>query len=140
MLLGSHYDDAAITLTIFIFIFTIPSIRYFAKFNWRIKNPNLDQALYEDEDGVASRESTDKFSNKLPFIAAFTFVTIGWGLSIANTIFAAIEGNTHAASPSSHYVAIFLLVPAWVSPYLIDKIEKFLTDNYTIVFSSPTTH
>jgi hypothetical protein len=120
MFLAPQLEDVAIALIIFIFIFTIPSIRSLAKGNWRLKkNPNHDQALYEDEDGAASKESVDQFSNKLQFIIIFAVVLIGLGLSIADTVFTTIRKQSSTASSGPHLVGIFLLFPAWVRPELL---------------------
>jgi hypothetical protein len=114
MRLAPQLVDLAIALTIFIFLFTVPSIRSLAKGNWRVKNPNHDQALYEDEDGAASTESTDQFSNKLQFILMFAVALIGLGLSIADAVFTTIQTNSRTASSGPHLVGIYLLFPAWV--------------------------
>jgi hypothetical protein len=114
MRLAPQLEDVAIALTIFIFIFSIPSIRSLAKGNWRVKNPNHDHALYGDEDGAASTESTDQFSNKLQFVILFVLAWIGLGLSIADAVFTTIQEKSRTASSGPHHVGIFLLVPAWV--------------------------
>jgi hypothetical protein len=115
MLLAPLLEDVAIALTIFIFIFTIASIRSLAKGNWRAKkNPNHDQALYEDEDGAASKESVDQFSNKLQFSIIFAVGLIGLGLSIADAVFTTIQKRSRTANSGPHLVGIFLLFPAWV--------------------------
>ncbi|KUJ14451.1 multidrug resistance-associated protein [Mollisia scopiformis] len=113
MLLALLLDNIAIALIAFIFVFTIPSLRSLAK-GWRInKNPNHHQELYSDEDGVASTESTNEFSNKLQFIFIFVLAVIGFGLSIADTIYTAINQKTRTAGSNHHHLGIFLLVPAW---------------------------
>jgi hypothetical protein len=123
MFLAFSLEDVAIALTIFIFVFTAPTFRSFAKGNWRIKNPNHDQALYEDEDGAASTESTEQFSNKLQFIVILALALIGLGLSIANAIFTTIQ-KSRIASQGPNLVAIFLLVPAWVRTHLFSKTDE----------------
>jgi hypothetical protein len=124
MRLAPQLEDVAIALTIFIFIYTLPSIRSLVRGNWRFKkNPNLDQALYEDEDGAASTESVEQFSNKVQFIIAFAIVLIGLGLSIADAIFTTIQKQSSTASESPRLVGIFLLFPAWVRNHSPKKIK-----------------
>jgi hypothetical protein len=106
-------EDVAIALSIFIFIFTIPAIRSLFKGNWRVKSPNRDQALYEDEDGAASGDLVELFSNRLQFIIAFAIALIGLGLSIVDVVFATIQKNPSTAS-FSPLVGIYLLFPCWV--------------------------
>ncbi len=79
-----------------------------------MKNPNHDQELYKDEDGIASAESMARFSNKLQFIIIFAVAVIGLGLSIANVVYTIIEEKSRAASTDHHLVKILLLVPDWV--------------------------
>jgi hypothetical protein len=139
MRLAPQLVDLAITLTIFIFVFTIPSIRSLAKGNWRVKNPNHDQALYEDEDGAASTESTDQFSNKLQFIFIFAVALIGLGLSIVDAVFTTIQTNSQTASSSPHLVGIYLLFPAWVSIH--PQMSMIIRANWHFVVPSAiTTH
>ena len=109
-------EDVAIVLAVLIFFLTIPSARSLAAGKWRVKIPNHDRALYEDEDGVASTESQAKFSNKLQFILIFAFAVIGLGLSIADAIFTAVQDMSSTASTKSRLVVLFLLVPSWVTP------------------------
>ena len=110
-----HLEDVAIALTIFIFLFTIPSILSLVRGTWRTKKDPLDQALYEDEDGAASAETADRFSNKIQFLLIFLIALIGLGLSIADTVFTAIDSKSTTASSSPRHVGIYLLFPAWVS-------------------------
>ena len=57
--------DVAYALAIFILLHSIPSLWSLVTGSWRaVKDPNHRETLYEDEDGVASPESTDQFSNK----------------------------------------------------------------------------
>ncbi|KAN0096589.1 multidrug resistance-associated protein [Hyaloscypha variabilis] len=107
-------EDVAIALTIFIFFFTIPSIRSLAKGTWRAKKDPLDQALFEDEDGAASAETADQFSNKVQFLLIFLIALIGLGLSIADTVFTIIDSNSSTASSSPRHIGIYLLFPAWL--------------------------
>jgi hypothetical protein len=116
MRLTPYLEDVAIALTIFIFLFTITSILSLAKGKWRVKNANHDQALYEDEDGAASTESAENFSNKLQFILILIFAVVGLGLSVADAVFTLIEAKSSTASSDPHHVGIFLLFPAWVRP------------------------
>jgi hypothetical protein len=116
MRLTPQLEDVAIALTIFVFLFTITSIRSLAKGNWRVKNANHDQALYEDEDGAASTESAEAFSNKLQFILIFVFAVVGLGLSVADSVFALVEAVSSTSSSNPRHVGIFLLFPAWVRP------------------------
>jgi hypothetical protein len=116
MRLAPLLEDVAIALSIFIFIFTIPAIRSLVKGNWRVKNPNHDQALYEDEDGAASEESVENFSNILQFL-------------IADAVFATVQKNSNTASFSPPLVGILLLFPCWVrSDPSKDQLCYVLTD------------
>lgn len=115
MSLIPQLEDVAIALTIFIVLFTITSVRSLAKGKWRAKNPN-GQALYEDEDGAASTESAEQFSNKIQFILIFVEALTGLGLSIADVVFTSIDAKTSTASSDPRHVGIFLLFPAWVRP------------------------
>jgi hypothetical protein len=129
MRLAPLLEDVAIALSIFIFIFTIPAIRSLVKGNWRVKNPNHDQALYEDEDGAASEESVENFSNILQFLIAFAIALIGLGLSIADAVFATVQKNSNTASFSPPLVGILLLFPCWVrSDPSKDQLCYVLTD------------
>jgi len=110
-----HLEDVAIALTIFIIFFTIPSILSLVKGTWRAKKDPLDQALYEDEDGVASAETADQFSNKIQFLLIFVIALVGLGLSIADTVLTAIDSRSSTASSNPRHVGIYLLFPAWVS-------------------------
>lgn len=140
MVLAVQLRDVAITLTVFIFLFTIPSIRFLAKGNWRVKSPNLDQSLYEDEDGVASLESTAQFSNKIQFITAFALITIGIALSIADAIVTTINEKPRTASADSHLVPIFLLIPAWVSSHSSKMRVSSRVDWWNLVLPAITAH
>jgi hypothetical protein len=111
-----HLEDVALALTILIFLFSISSIRTLAKGNWRVKNPNHDQALYEDEDGAASTESAEKFSNKVQFVTIFAVASTGFGLSIADAIYSAVLKRSRTQITHPYLIEIFLLVPAWVRP------------------------
>lgn len=137
-----QWEGVAIALTVFTFIFTIPSIRSLAKGSWRIKNPNYGEVLYEDEDGVASKESTDQFSNKRQFIVAFAVTLTGLGLSIADAILTIIHQKTHSTFSDHGLACIFLLFPAWVSVPISNREERRLmtlhTDLNAIVSSAVT--
>jgi hypothetical protein len=121
-------EDVAIALTIFIFFFTIPSIRSLAKGTWRAKKDPLDQALFEDEDGAASAETADQFSNKVQFLLIFLIALIGLGLSIADTVFTIIDSNSSTASSSPRHIGIYLLFPTWVRTEIIQKKARIDVD------------
>lgn len=126
MRLVPQLEDVAIALTIFVFLFSIPSILSLAKGNWRVKNPNHDQALYEDEDGAATTESADEFSNNIQFIIAFIVALIGVGLSIADAIYSAVQENASTEISHSHLVGLYLLVPAWVKLSIYYRSRSYL--------------
>ncbi|KAH8800609.1 hypothetical protein F5884DRAFT_757461 [Xylogone sp. PMI_703] len=112
MRLAPQWEDAAIVLTIFIFIFSIPAVRSLARGSWRVRKLDHDAAkVYEDEDGAASKESIDQFSNKVQFRVLFAIAGMGFGLSIEDTVFTAI----HQQSPGGpRFVSAFLLCPVWL--------------------------
>jgi len=116
--------DVAYTLAIFVLISSIPSIWSLVTGSWRVvKNPNHGEALYEDEDGAATTESTEEFSNKTQFIIIFVVAVIGLALSIADFIFLTTRKlHISDSSPSEDWndcnvLGIVLLVPAWVKCY-----------------------
>lgn len=113
------YVDYA--LTSFIFVYSIPSIWSLVTGSWRVvKNPNHGDAVYEDEDGAASEESTKEFSNKTQFTTIFVIAVIGLAFSIADFVFIAtrklhVRDGSHSKNGDDKNVRrIVLLVPAWV--------------------------
>ena len=113
--------DVAYTLAIFIIIYSIPSIWSLVTGSWRVvKNPNHGEALYEDEDGAATIESTKEFSNKTQFIIIFVVAMIGLALSIADFVFLTtrklhiFDGSPSENGNDNNFLGIALLVPAWV--------------------------
>jgi len=111
----------AYALSIFVLINSIPSIWSLVTGSWRvIKSPNHSEALYEDEDGAATTESTKEFSNKTPFIIIFAAALIGLALSIADFIFLTSRNLRSAAGSqlqndgSNNVQGLVLLVLAWV--------------------------
>jgi hypothetical protein len=109
-------DELALGLTIVIAAFTVPSVQKLIKAkDWRVKNPNHDDAVYEDEDGVATRESMSQFSNKTQFIIIFTAILAGVAISVADAVFTAVEERFIFNQPELPLLGLWLLVPAWVS-------------------------
>ena len=108
-------DDAAIGLTIWIALYSLPSIRTLAVGAWRVKNPNRDGILYRDEDGIASEDSMARFSNTAQFITIFIFALSALSLSIADAIFTVVKEDFEFLRSGASLLGIFLLVPAWVS-------------------------
>ena len=108
-------NDAALALTILIALFSLPSIRTLIVRGSRVKNPNHERALYEDEDGIASEDSEAQFSNKPQFIAIFIFALLGLGFSIADAIFTAVQEHFEFVRSGVPILGIWLLVLAWAS-------------------------
>jgi hypothetical protein len=110
-------DELALGLTIVIALWTLPSIRSLSKAqaNWRVKNPNLDDKLYEDEDGTATEDSMAQFSNKTQFVIIFVVTLAGLAISIADAIFTAVKENFVFKRSGASLLTIWLLTPAWVS-------------------------
>lgn len=110
----------AYALATFVLIYSIPSLWSLVTGSWRVvKHPN-HEALYEDEDGAATTESTKEFSNKTQFIIIFVVVVIGLALSIADFVFFTtrklhiLEGAPSGSGDDNDVLGIVLLVPAWV--------------------------
>lgn len=109
-------------LAVLIFLHSIPSLWSLVTGKWRIaKSPNHGDTLYEDEDGVATTESTQRFSNKAQIITIFAVLVIGFGLAIADFICLATTVHTSGHTPSNSDIpnerkfnGIVFLVPAWV--------------------------
>jgi hypothetical protein len=108
--------DATLGLTILIVLYSLPAIRTLAVGGWRAKNTNRNGLMYEDEDGVASKESMARFSNKAQFVTIFTIAVLALGLSIAEAIFTVVEQDFEFARSGVPLLEILLLVPGWVSP------------------------
>jgi hypothetical protein len=112
---GLKPDEIALGLTIVIALFTVPSLRSLGKANSRVKNPNHDDTLYEDEDGVATKDSMAQFSNKTQFMIIFIVALAGLAISIADAIFTAVKEGFIFARSEVPLLGIWLLIPAWVS-------------------------
>jgi hypothetical protein len=121
---GFSPGGLALGLTIVIALFTVPSIRTLAKANWRVKNPNHDDALYEDEDGAATEESMAQFSNKTQFTIIFIVTLVGLAISFTDAIFTAVKEEFDFAQARVPLLGIWLLIPAWVSRNAKDKGRK----------------
>jgi hypothetical protein len=120
--------DVAYVLAIFVLIYSIPSIWSLVTGGWRVvKSPNHVDALYEDEDGAATTESTKEFSNKTQFTIIFILAAIGLALSIADFVFLTTRKlHIFKGSPSENrlnnkFLGIVLLVPAWVNTTHTDR-------------------
>lgn len=102
----------------FILLHSIPPLWSLVRGKWRIaKNPNAD-ILYEDEDGAATTESMQRFSNKAQIITICIVLVVGFGLSIADLICLATPVHHSGSLPDfpddSNIGGIIFLVPAWV--------------------------
>lgn len=112
---GPGPDELALGLTIVIALFTVPSIRALSKANWRVKNPNHADTLYEDEDGTATNESMAQFSNKTQFTIIFIVALAGLAISLADAIFTVVKEGFVFAHSEVPLLGIWLLIPAWVN-------------------------
>ncbi|KAG4440995.1 hypothetical protein IFR05_003502 [Cadophora sp. M221] len=119
----SKFSDLAkveYVLAVLILLHSIPSLWSLATGKWRIaKIPNHGDTLYEDEDGVATTESTKRFSNKSQIITIFAVLVVGFALAIADICLATtVHTSGHSMSYSDipnegTFNGIVLLVPAW---------------------------
>lgn len=107
-------DDAALAFFILITLITIPSVRRIFKAGWSKKNPHYGDTIYEDEDGIANKESMASFTNTPQFIVIFVITCVGLGLSIADMVYTALElvkfKNLAGSTP---VLGIWLLIPSW---------------------------
>lgn len=90
-------------------ILTVPSVWQFARNIRRGKDSDLGE-LYEDKDGVASKESTSSFSARKQLIIISLAVGLGSAASFAFAVFATV-------SPSSAFddvIQPWLLFGSWV--------------------------
>lgn len=118
MELMHRHGDAALALTLLVVLYSLPAIRALAVGGWATRNPHRDGLMYEDEDGVATKESMARFSNKAKFVTIFTIVVLALGLSITEAIITAVQQDFDIARSDVPLLEIVLLVPAWVSPRL----------------------
>lgn len=108
-------DELAVALVILIAFFTVPSVRTLVKKSWWTQPPKYENDLYEDADGVATKESMAQFSNKTQFIFIFIFALVGLAIAIADAIFTAVREGFNFQRSGVPLVAIWMLAPAWVS-------------------------
>jgi hypothetical protein len=122
MMKGDAFDPDAIVigLAIIIALFTVSSVRTLGKAKLHLKNPNLDDALYEDEDGTATVESMAEFSTRKQFTIIFIVALVGLTLSIADAIFTSVHENFDLATSRVPLLGIWFLIPAWVCRDPID--------------------
>ncbi|KAH7333124.1 hypothetical protein BKA65DRAFT_507197 [Rhexocercosporidium sp. MPI-PUGE-AT-0058] len=116
-LVNIEYILAALVL-----VHSFPSLWSLVTGKWRIaKSPNHDETLYEDEDGAATLESTQRFSNKTQIITICAVLVVGFGISIADFICLVTIVHTSSHHSYSHQYTpdernvkgVILLVPAW---------------------------
>ncbi|KAL2065866.1 hypothetical protein VTL71DRAFT_3536 [Oculimacula yallundae] len=110
--------NAEYILASLVLVHSLPSIWSLLTGKWRLpKSPNYGETLYEDEDGVATPESTRKFSNQFQIITIYLVLIIGIGLSIAdvvcNTSIVHTSGHSYSDHSESNVSGTALLVPAW---------------------------
>lgn len=116
--MGTLYqpDYVASGLAILIAFLSIPFIRKLVVTGSRnVKNLSQDGIKYEDDDGVASEDSTAQFSNKRQFIAIFIITLLAIAVSVADAIFTAVQHGFDFSRSATPLLGIILLVPAWVS-------------------------
>ena len=97
-------------------VFTIPSVSRLIKRPWRVKSTNND-ALYEDEDGVATEESMAKYSTKAHFAVIFGAAGLGLAVAFALAVFATVRRENGFTDLC--LTQLWLLFPAWVRKWFI---------------------
>lgn len=95
-------------------VFTVPSIWHVAKNFRRGKDANY-KGVYVDKDGVATKESMDRFSAKWPIILISFGVALGVAASFA---FAVCATLTHS-STINVVAQPWLLCGSWVSGIIV---------------------
>ena len=115
-LMGSYsITTSGVSNTAFVLILlsSIPSLWRLAKRTRRVKATN-EPALYEDEDGAATKESQALYSTKRQFTAIFVLVGLGLVTSLGLAIVAIAREHELNYSRVSR-VQLWLLFPSWVT-------------------------
>lgn len=101
---STNAGDASFVL---VALASLPAIWRLGKAPWRVNVPNPPPVLYEDEDGVATEESTARFSQKPPLVTASVAVGLGTAASFALAVFDTVRAQALT-------VQLWLLFAAWV--------------------------
>ncbi|KAH6603669.1 P-loop containing nucleoside triphosphate hydrolase protein [Trichoderma cornu-damae] len=107
-------DFAASGLALLIVLCSLPFLRRLVSGSRHAKNLHQDGLPYEDEDGVASEDSTAQFSNKAQFVTIFVITLLAIAVSGADAIFTAVQQGFEFGRSETCLLGIFLLVPAWI--------------------------
>jgi hypothetical protein len=90
---------------------SVPAVETIARRLWAAKPSNSqDKELYEDEDGVATEESVQAFSDKFPKLFIAILSIAGFVLSLALAIL-----NTVEFQRKNLFIENWLQVADWVS-------------------------
>ncbi|OJJ47561.1 hypothetical protein ASPZODRAFT_1715635 [Penicilliopsis zonata CBS 506.65] len=94
--------SAALAATALIALGSLPALRRLVSARWTLRKPA--PAIYEDVDGVASLEAMAAYArlSGRVFVAAFVCVLLGFALSVAGVVVAALTQQRES-----------LVLPAW---------------------------
>jgi hypothetical protein len=104
---GAAYASIAI-----IALSTITSVVSLVKRQRRVKVPNQENDIYEDEDGRATEESMARYSAKTQFVVLFIATAVGLLTSLALPVFATVRKENSFSDLC--LIEVWLLFPAWV--------------------------
>lgn len=91
-------------------LFSLPSLWRLCKAPWLVKSPSI-AALYEDEDGIATEESMQRFSSKQQFVVVFFAAAVGIAASFGLAVWATVQKDV---VPDIAITQLWLLFASWV--------------------------
>jgi hypothetical protein len=112
-------------------LFSLPSLWRLCKAPWLVKSPSI-AALYEDEDGIATEESMQRFSSKQQFVVVFFAAAVGIAASFALAVWATVQKDT---VPDIAITQLWLLFASWVGDQDLFNLQKY-TNQYIVAFNS----
>lgn len=90
-------------------VFSIPAVLNLVKNFTEPREKKDTEGIYEDEDGSATKESQEKFSNTLPKISIAVVSVLGFGVSLALAVL-----NTLHLANDGLFIEDWEKVGAWV--------------------------